>query len=342
MSSGDPLHWFDAHLDLAYLAELGRDMHAPLAECRGRLQPAGVTLASMRDAGVSGCLATVFTEPLAAGQASDEPSAYPEGDAMAAFRAGMRQLKLYAAWREAGVVGGFSEADRGAKLRLGVLIENADVIPDPAELAGWVEGGVVAIGLTWAKRGRYACGNGVASGGPETGLTDAGRGLLAAMEASGVVLDASHLNDRSLDDALGVFGGRVIASHSNARALLGAGEGAGRERHLTDATIAEIARRGGVVGINLFHRFLTGDGDATVRDVVGHIEHVCSVAGDRRHVGLGSDIDGGFAADRLPAGIRSHGDLGVIADALASAGWSDDEVRGFASGNWGRFWFGAD
>ncbi|MEM7622875.1 MAG: membrane dipeptidase [Planctomycetota bacterium] len=332
--TGSPLPWFDAHLDLAYLAELGRDLHAPLAECRGRLRPAGVTLPSMRDAGVRACLATVFTEPLEPGDSSDEPSAYPADDALAAFRAGMRQLKLYRAWLEAGAV--LPLGSDGEGVRLGVLIENADVIPEPAELPEWVEGGVVAIGLTWAKRGRYACGNGVPSAGGDTGVTDAGRALLEAMASQGVVLDVSHLNDRSLDGALGAFGGRVVATHSNARSLLG-GE---NERHLTDETIAEIARRGGVIGVNLYGGFLAEGRGATTGDVVEHAQHIARAAGSRAAVGLGSDIDGGFGADKLPAGIRSHADLGLIADGLSAAGWTDAEVRGFAFENWMRFWEG--
>lgn len=75
--------FFDAHLDLAYLAEVGRDMHAPLDDCRGRLLPASITLPSLRDGGVRACLGTIFTEAIAPDGTTDTPEAsYPEGDAL--------------------------------------------------------------------------------------------------------------------------------------------------------------------------------------------------------------------------------------------------------------------
>lgn len=327
------LPWFDAHLDLAYLAEQGRDMHVPPAEARGRLQPAAITLPSLAEGGVEACLATVFTEAVGPDHHGDAPTGYPESDAGGAYRAGMRQLKLYQAWRAGGVMTALD--DPGDALRVGVLVENADPIPGPGELGPWLEGGVRAIGLTWARRGRYACGNAVSSDDNGAGLTELGRGLLDTMERTGVALDISHLNDRSLAQALHAFGGRVMASHSNARALLEPQD----QRHLTDETIASVAERGGVIGLNLCGSFLTSENrPATVDDCVRHIEHVCNVAGDRTHVGLGSDMDGGFAADRLPDGIRSPAGLVRLAEALHDRGWSDDEIHGFAWGNWSRFW----
>lgn len=340
MPNGTDLTWFDAHLDLAYLAEMGRDMHAELDDCRGKLLPAAVTLPAMAKGAVTDCLATVFTEPLEAGgdpsgsTAGAEAAAYPAGDALAARRAGLRQLKLYQAWRGAGAVRSLGDEGAGP-LRLGVLVENADPIESPEYLDEWVEGGVVAVGLTWVRRGRYASGNGVPSTDPDSGLTEAGRDLVRALDEAGVVHDLSHLNDRSLEDVLSCAQGRVIASHSNARALLG-GE---NQRHLTDTTIAEIARRGGVIGVNLYGGFLTTeDRRATIDDVVRQIVHICDVVGDRRHIGLGSDMDGGFSADKLPEGLDRPDRLTRLAEALGEAGWADQDVAGFANGNWSRFW----
>jgi membrane dipeptidase len=150
------------------------------------------------------------------------------------------------------------------------------------------------------------------------------------------VHDASHLNDRSLDELFGATDRMVVATHSNSREVMGDG----RERHLTDGAIREIARRGGVIGLNLCSSFLHpscwGGGRASIDDAVRHVEHVCEVAGDRAHVGLGSDMDGGFAADRLPEGIDAPADLARIAEALRGRGWSDGEIAGFARGNWAR------
>src|SRR5690606_23338569 len=129
----------------------------------------------------------------------------------------------------------------------------------------------------------------------------------------------------------------VIATHSNARALLGAGE-----RHLPDDAIREISRRGGVIGLNLYSAFLAPglaeSGRATIDDCIRHIEHICDVAGGRGHIGLGSDIDGGFAADRLPDGIDLPRDLARLAEALQARGWSDGDIGPLAWGAWARFW----
>ena len=62
------------------------------------------------------------------------------------------------------------------------------------------------------------------------------------------------------------------------------------------------------------------------------------MVGDRAHVGLGSDMDGGITANDLPEGINLPSDLQRLADALASRNWSDDDIEAFAWDNWARFW----
>lgn len=325
-------------------------MHAGLDDCRGSLLPAAVTLPALREGGVGACLGTIFTQAIDPETERGELTSYmyPFGDADAAFRAGMRQLKLYRAWHEAGIIellprrGRVRDAPPGqgfAPLRLGVLMECADPIGSPDELDEWAEGGVIAIGLAWWHQGRYAGGN----GSDNAGLTDLGRALVARMDGLNLVHDASHLSQRSLDELLTQTDRPVIASHSNCRALL-PGE---NHRHLSDDSIREIGRRGGVVGINLVSGFLDPTlassgapqaGRATIDQVCAHVEHVCGVVGDRAHVGLGSDMDGGFTALGLPEGIDEPKHLDRLAEALTARDWSDEDVAGFAWGNWARFW----
>jgi membrane dipeptidase len=198
---------------------------------------------------------------------------------------------------------------------------------------------VVAVGMAWAKSSRYAGGNST-----DLGLTAAGRDLVRAIDALEMVHDASHLCDRALGELLAATDRAVIASHSNCRALFAGTPEGQNQRHLTDAAIAEIGRRGGVIGLNLYSRFLSPAcderGRATVEDCVRHIEHIAGVMGHRRGVGLGSDMDGGFGADRLPAGINRPRDLSLLIRALSAAGWSDHETAGFAWRNWAEFWAG--
>lgn len=348
------MHWFDAHLDLAYLAECGRDMHADLDDCRGRYLPAAVTLPSLRDGGVRACLATIFTEAIPDPNAPDAESgafAYPLGDAERAYVCGMRQLKLYQAWAAGNAIDPMPmrgdarsrELPRaGGAIVAGVLMECADPIRTPDELDAWADAGVVAIGMAWWRGSRYAAGNGADPNDAGAGLTDMGRELAKRMDARGVVHDLSHLSPRATLQLLEATDAPVVASHSNCRALMAGQDARAAQRHLDDATIREIARRGGVVGINLLSDFLDPrirQGQrSTIDKVCAHVEHVCEIAGSRAHVGLGSDMDGGFTADRLPVGIDTPSDLDRIADALRTRGWSDADVRGFAYDNWARFW----
>jgi len=328
--------WFDAHLDLAYLAELGRDLECSPSECGGPLLPAAVTFSSLAEGPVGACLATIFTEP--GGERASV--SYPAGDAEAAHAAGGRQVQRYHAWARAGRIrlGGFGAVKEtwgpeGAQ-RVGILLEGADPIRTPAELERWVRWGVVAVGMAWWKPSRYAGGNR-----SDLGLSDLGRELVRAMDALGVVHDVSHLSDRALDDLLRLTARPVIASHSNCRALMDGKD----QRHLTDAAIREIARRGGVIGLNLFSKFLREgleDGQrATLDDAVRHVERICELAGHRRAVGLGSDMDGGFTAAALPEGIDGPRDLGKLLSALRGRGWTDTDLDGFRWGNWARFLF---
>ena len=65
---------------------------------------------------------------------------------------------------------------------------------------------------------------------------------------------------------------------------------------------------------------------------------MCEVVGHRRTIGLGSDMDGGFSASKLPEGIDLPCDLATLAAELRARGWSEGDVEGFAWGNWARFW----
>lgn len=362
------MRWFDAHLDLACLAVNGRDMQAALAEINaakpkkpvGPWPPAGATLPSLREGGVTECLATIFTEPGGKG-----PEGYRKGDVEAAHECGLRQLRTYQNWvHDAGVrlarFDGTDPDDDGAgdgspatqrayrsktethteeTISIGILIENADVIRDPAELPWWIERGVVAIGMAWWNTERYAGGNGT-----DIGLSEIGRELVAEMVRLGVLIDLSHLSQKATDEVLAQTTGLVAASHSNCRALLGGDANPHWQRHLADDTIKEIARRGGVIGLNLCRNFLhfdpswkPGDGHLpTIDQTLAHVEHICSLVGHTGAVGLGSDMDGGFSAKEMCAGVESPADLERLADGLRSRGWTDEQVAGFARENWRR------
>src|SRR5690606_15433954 len=175
--------------------------------------------------------------------------------------------------------------------------------------------------------------------GSEGGLTPGGRELLRVMEAAGLVLDVSHLADRAFWEALDAFRGPVMASHSNCRAL------APGPRQLDDRQIKALIERDAVIGIALETSMLAGErgrlgGREAVgwADVVAHIDHICQLAGSSRHVGLGTDLDGGFGRERIPAPLDSVRDVPRLAQALAERGYSPGDVEAILAGNWLRFW----
>lgn len=364
---------FDSHLDLAYLAVNKRDMLAadPL-QAGGPDQPACVTLPSLREGNVRFALATIFTEREGKG---------PEGysDEARAHAVGKAQLEVYLTWAERGLIAidlcgalhiepstgqlrggmGVSEvvptsmkahvdrltgSPKAPALRIGILMENADPIRSPCELEWWASEGVVAIGLTWAKSSRYATGNSEEPGANTVGVTPLGRELVREMDRIGIVHDLSHLSDRATDDLLSITDAPVIASHSNCRTIIASGADAPEnlQRHLTDETIREIGKRGGVIGLNLLSQFLVPGGGrdrrATIDEAIVHVEHICELTGSRAHVGLGSDADGGISRERLPAGIDLPRDFVRLTENLSKRGWSDADVAGFACENWCRFW----
>lgn len=334
-------------------------MLAPLDPKASPHPPAAVTLPSLRAGGVAACLGTIFTEAFYPAKPPDYMQvAYPIGDAEAAHVTGVRQLERYGEWFRAGEVGAHasgarraSEGSQGTPFhprpskepsasrspRIGILVECADPIRTPDELSWWAQRGVVVVGMSWVHGSRYSGGNGPSNN--KTGITAIGRDFVRAMDHLNLTHDISHLSQRATDDLFSLTSRPVIASHSNCRALIDGKN----ERHITDETIREVGRRGGVIGLNLCSPFLRPGLDreknerASIDDAVRHIERIAEIHGHTRGVGLGSDMDGGFSAQGLPDGIDTPRDLSKLADALLARGWSEEAVDAFAWGNWARF-----
>ncbi len=337
MISGQPI--FDAHLDLAYLAELGRDLTAPLEDLDQTGDPhapAAVTLPELAAANVRRCLGTVFTEASTNPHGKYAAVSYPPGDATAAYFKGVNQLNRYHTWARDGLIRFFGDDESPAPIQLGILIECADPIINPHGLSFWAARGVVAVGLTWVHQSRYAGGNAT-----DTGLTPLGRELIAEMARLTIALDLSHLSHRSTMDALDHADVRVCASHSNCRSLLGGRNAEGWQRHIDDDAIATVCARNGVVGLNLYRGFIRlGLGETerpTIADAVNHIDHVCQIAGSARHAGIGSDLDGGFGATSLPQGIDRAQHLHKLLEELSRRNYTDADIADIAHNNWSRF-----
>jgi len=172
--------------------------------------------------------------------------------------------------------------------------------------------------ITW--NGENSYGGGI---GADTGLTAKGRLLAAELDRAGVVLDVSHLCDRSRRDILSM-GLRTIATHCNCRAVYNS------PRNLPDEDIREIAASGGVIGITFVPDFLSDS--ASLEDIVEHLEHVAELT-DISNAGFGSDFDG---VKRLPAGMTDCTVWPSLMELLENRGWSSDNIASVADKNWKR------
>ncbi len=315
--------WIDGHLDLAYLAQQGLDLSRPTPD-RNRF---GVTLPALRTGGVRLALATLFTE-----RGSSDLWGYPaDGDAALASAAAIRQMEIYLdlerrgelviVRRRADLAGDLAEGP----LRVVVLMEGGDPIRSPEDVSRWFELGVRVVGLTWAMGSRWAGGN--AADGP---LSAGGREVVRALDAAGMLHDASHLSRAAFDGLMESTDRPVVASHSNCAAIT-----ADVPRHLTDAQIRAIASRGGLCGLNLFGKFLAQDRPALLADAVRHVLRVREVGGNGA-IALGSDFDGGFTPLDCPVGVQRPEELPALDTALAQAGLAAAEREGFRAGNWLR------
>ena len=214
-----------------------------------------------------------------------------------------------------------------------ILMEGADPIVEPAQTPEWFEAGVRIVGPAWSQT-RYS--GGTRAPGP---LTDLGRALMPQLERAELILDISHMAEQSFFDALELFGGAVIASHSNCRAFIGTDA----DRQLSDEMIRAIIERDGVIGAVLYGGFIKTGWDKsakkdalTLADLVRHTQHICDLAGDAYHVGIGSDFDGGFGMESTPCEIDTITDLQKLGDALSAASFRDADIANILGGNWIR------
>jgi membrane dipeptidase len=226
------------------------------------------------------------------------------------------------------------KSDDGSEHTIGLvaLMEGAEAIGDPGELEVWWQAGLRIIGLAWT--GTRFCG-GSWEPGP---LTSDGYALLDAMAGIGFTLDISHMDEPAVLQALDHFPNTVIASHANVKALL---KGIETNRHLSDEVIHQMVERDGVIGVVPVNPFLKVGWkkndpieDVGLERVVAHIDYVCQIAGDARHVGLGTDYDGGFGVQDTPHGIDSIADLQKLIPLLAAKGYAEQDIQAIMGGNW--------
>jgi len=344
---------FDSHLDLSWNA-LGwnRDLRRNVAEIRaaeagmterGR-QTNTVSFPEMRRGEVGISVATLLAR------------CNPTGRSMLDYRTqeiacsvARGQLAYYRALEAdgvcrvitdlAGLKRSFAEWQTGAgdaPFGFIVSMEGADPILSPAHVGRWWDDGLRALGISHYGPSAYGHGTGCSGG-----LTANGRDLMKAMDECGMILDLTHSADDSFWEALKLFHGPVLASHNNCRALVPG------DRQYSDDQVRAIIERGGVIGSVLDAWMLVPDwkitqpNTATLASVVDQMDHICQLAGNARHVAIGSDLDGGFGIEQTPTDLDTIVDLQKIGGILRGRGYTEQDVEGIYYGNWMRLFTAA-
>jgi membrane dipeptidase len=241
-----------------------------------------------------------------------------------------RHMNEWVAWDAAHPTDDSSETP---PLGFVISMEGADPILDPGELEAWWKQGLRMISLSHYGPGRYAGGTGT-----EFGLGAQAVPLLTEMKRLNILLDLTHCSDEAFWQALDHFDGRVMASHNNCRALVP------HQRQFTDDQIKAIASRGGVIGAAMDNWMIRagwrhGDDPALVclDDAVKHIDYMCQLVGSAKHVGIGTDLDGGYGREGSPRDLDTIADLQKIVGLLAQRGYSRDDITAIMWGNWSSF-----
>lgn len=341
---------FDAHLDLAFNAiDWNRNLELSIAELReseATMTELGrgtgtVSLPEMRRGQVGVCLATMFAR-----LRQTMPSPYGCASVEACYAVGIGHQAYYQAMERRGLMRSIKTrrdlaqhlADWHAQPEqapLGYLLsmECADMVTDPDQIFEWYGLGLRAIGLTHYGVNRY--GGGTNS---DVGLKPEAKPLLKNLEELKLPLDLTHLSDPAFDDAINWFGGRVLASHQNVRKF------ANWQRQFTDAQIKALVERDGVMGMAL-DAVMLQDGfvrgktkpEVTLERVVDNIDHICQLAGSARHIGIGTDLDGGYGTEQTPADLNTIADLQRLPELMTKRGYSTADIEGVMHGNWVRF-----
>lgn len=189
--------------------------------------------------------------------------------------------------------------------------------------------------LTWNEENALATG---VKGNPDRGVTELGRKAIKIIQDKKMILDVSHLNEKSFWDVIDASNGPILASHSNAKALAGAA------RNLTDDQLKAIRDTNGLVGLNGFNDFIS---DIKEEQDVDHLVNHASYIADKigvEHLGFGFDffefLNTDFMKsysdqeDSLLRGMEDCSKVPVLMEKLRKAGFTEKDLEMIGGGNW--------
>ncbi len=352
----------DAHNDLPYYTVQGRDIASPSASPH-------TTLAGMKAGGIAAQFFSVWVA-----------KEFVQGN-----RSANRALQLIDSVRHdivekhpndfmfATSVKDIEEAQRQGKIAALIGIEGGHAIEDSLRLLrDYYALGVRYMTLTHTNTNNWADSSGDIARTDikhHNGLTPFGKDVVREMNRLGMLVDISHVSDKTFFDALDVSKAPIIASHSDARALANA------PRNMTDEMIAALAKKGGVIQVNFNCGFLSqrfrdesaakaavvaerlrqatagknlgeletdqlegkiqaelGIKPATLADVVAHIDHIKNVGGIDA-IGIGTDFNG---VECVPQGLEDVSKFPNLTRALLEKGYTAEDIRKIYGGNFLR------
>lgn len=343
----------DAHLDLSMNAmEWNRDLRMPVEEIRKREEGMTdkpdrgrntVTFDELRKGDIGLVVATQIARYVRRGStlpgwnSPEQAWAHTQGQ-LAWYKAmelggDLTQITDFAALNSH-----IDKWNSGDHSSVGYILslEGADSIVNLGYLEMAHSKGLRALGPAHYGPGRYAQGTNATGG-----MGKEGKELLREMSRLNIILDVTHLCDDSFREALDHFDGHIWASHSNCRAIVD------HNRQFSDDQIRELIQRDAVIGgvldtwmmvPNWVRGVSTPEStNCTLEVIIDHMDHICQIAGNALHIGIGSDLDGGYGKEQSPADLDTIADLNKIPALLQSRGYNSHDIENIMHGNWLRF-----
>ncbi len=346
----------DAHLDLSMNAmEWNRDLRAPIKKINEREKilndkpgrgKATVSFPELRNGSIGLVVATQIARYVSPsnhlpGWNSPEQAWAQTQAQLAWYRAmeeacEMVQIKNLTSLEKHIDLWNDENINRNKPIGYILSLEGADslITTEHAERA-W-NYGLRAIGPAHYGPGRYA--NGTDGKGL---MKPNGIALLKEMERLNIILDATHLCDDAFWQALDNFNGNIWASHNNVRALVN------HNRQFSDEQIKALIERGAVIGgaldawmmIPHWQRGISSpkEMNCNLEKIIDHFDHICQIAGNALHIGIGTDLDGGFGSEQCPYDLESIADLQKLPSLFYKRGYTKDDVENIMHGNWLKF-----
>jgi membrane dipeptidase len=345
---------FDAHLDLAMNAmEWNRDLTWSIDDIRksetGMKDKPGranntVSFEAMRKGNIGLCMATQIarytkkTNPLPGWKSPQQ--AWAQTQAQLAWYKAMEDIGELVQIRNTEQLNAHLKLweTKDGKKPIGYILslEGADSIVTMDYLEKSYEQGLRAIGPAHYGPGTYAQGTDATGG-----IGVKGKELLKEIDRLGLILDATHLCDESFWETMKNFNGPVWASHNNCRTLVE------HNRQFSDEQIKELISRDAVIGVALDAWMMTPNWirglstpkglGVTLGQMIDNIDHICQLAGNTDHIGIGTDLDGGFGKEQCPSDLDTIADLQKVPKMLQQRGYSPKDIKGIMHNNFLRF-----